>query len=156
MSFRMWWRYVPIRSWLWWISSCVEQTQNLLTTQHKLSVVRLRDQIQRNSNRICTFPKRWEMSMSGMAWVQPLICNQTENLHLSIFLFPVGFWWCFKKIFTRCVSYVLPCVQPSPSNPQHMGWCWWAVAPLPCSGSPAKTHTMWNFLIHYWSTWCCI
>lgn len=24
MSFRMWWRYVAIRSWLWWISSCCQ------------------------------------------------------------------------------------------------------------------------------------
>lgn len=27
MSFMMWWRYVAIRSWLWWISSCGTQNK---------------------------------------------------------------------------------------------------------------------------------
>lgn len=45
---------------------------------------------------------------------------------------------------------VLPCVRPSPSIPQRTGWCWWASAPPPCSGSPAGTHTVGSV------TYCCV
>ena len=117
------------------------------------------------STRRFTFPNRWEMIMSGMAWAQPVICkdigrqtwsflilsisNRLARLYCKLQLEANGIVvtrvYCFFSFVDECVHsrYVvwwLPFVLPSPSSPQHMGWCWSAAVPPPWLGSPAATH----------------
>lgn len=56
------------------------------------------------------------MSMSGMAWVQPLIFNQKQQHTFSVSSGLSAHAW-----VSEVGLCALPCVQPSPSIPLHTG-----------------------------------